>query len=101
MRPQEKGPDAASTEPSTLLSPCCAHVKAPPANCERRAASSQAKRFATLRARCALIGIELYESTTDNGRPLFIAWKWAMPPRRLETLDALAAWIARVDGHSE
>lgn len=58
------------------------------------------KRFATLRARAALAGVELHRSTDDHDRPLYCAVKWAMV-RHLSSLDEVAAWLAQVDGRTE
>lgn len=59
-----------------------------------------AKRFANLRARAALSGVEVYTTTDDRGAPLYVCVKWALT-KHLQTLDALAAWLAMVDGKAE
>jgi hypothetical protein len=58
------------------------------------------KRLANLKARLALVGCELYETTDDSGRPLYVAVKWAAT-KHLQTMDALATWTAMVDGRAE
>jgi hypothetical protein len=63
-------------------------------------AAGMDKQFATLRARAALSGVELYQVDDDVGRPLFIVTKWAMTSA-MSTLDDVAAWLARVDGKVE
>lgn len=62
--------------------------------------TSETKRLANLKARCALVGVELYQSSDDRGRPLYVAVKWALT-KHLESLEALAAWVAMVDGKAE
>jgi hypothetical protein len=58
-------------------------------------------RFASLKRRCAFVGVDLREAIDCNGRPLYQATKWALPAKELQTLDALAAWVAMVDGKGE
>lgn len=61
---------------------------------------ADAKRFATLQARCALRGVQLSITTDDYERPLYVGVKWAMVAT-FSNLDDLAAWVHRVDGQSE
>lgn len=61
---------------------------------------ADAKRFANLRARACLRGAEIYVLDDDCGRPCFVATKWACTAQ-FGDLDALAAWVHRVDGQSE
>lgn len=55
-----------------------------------------AKRFATLRARAALAGIVLVESTTDHGGILYVANRWALT-KILSDLDETETWLTRVE----
>jgi hypothetical protein len=55
------------------------------------------KRLATLRARAALAGVTLYQSTTDTGQPCYIVSRWALT-RQLESLDAAEHWLDQVTG---
>jgi hypothetical protein len=64
------------------------------------AAADQTKRLANLRARCALQGVELHVIDGDDGKPLYIATKWALTAS-FDNLASLAAWVARVDGKRE
>lgn len=54
-----------------------------------------AKRVATLQARAALSGIALHHVEGENGRPVYIATKWALT-KQFESLDEVEAWIDRV-----
>jgi hypothetical protein len=56
-----------------------------------------AKRFATLRARAALAGIVLVESTTDHGDTVYIASRWALT-KHLASLDDAEHWLNTVMG---
>lgn len=67
-------------------------LKPPPADAD--------KRFANLRSRAALAGVELYAIDDDAGKPLFVGVKWAMC-RHMHSLDEVAEWIGRIDGKSE
>lgn len=55
------------------------------------------KLLATLKARCARLGIELYVSDDDAGRPLFVAVKWAMT-RHMQSVDEVEAFIRQAGG---
>lgn len=67
---------------------------------DARTPAEQAEhRYQNLRARAALIGVEVYR-TADERRPLFVVRKWAVL-RTIEGLDALAEWMRRADGRSE
>lgn len=57
----------------------------------------RAKRLATIRARCALQGIELHVLAGDDGRPEYIATKWAMT-RAFDDIHELDLWLLRVEG---
>lgn len=56
-----------------------------------------AKTFATLQARCALLGVALQRSTDDAGREVFIASKWALC-RQLDTPAAVERFLRQVGG---
>ncbi len=51
----------------------------------------------TIRARCALSGINLHVTEDDFGNPLFIASRWAMT-RSFSSVEEVEAWLARVTG---
>jgi hypothetical protein len=55
------------------------------------------KLLATLRARAALAGITLYESTDDRDDRTYVVSRWALT-RQLDSLDAVAAWLDQVTG---
>lgn len=55
------------------------------------------KVLATLKARCARLGIELYVTDDDAGKPLFVAVKWAMT-RQLHSVDDVEAFILQAGG---
>ena len=55
------------------------------------------KRFATLRARAALAGVALYQSTNDGGKTAYIASRWALT-KELASLDAAEIWLNVVTG---
>jgi hypothetical protein len=59
--------------------------------------SLDAKRLATLKARCALVGIALVESTDDHDRPVYVVSRWAMC-KQLDSLAAVEQWLLRVTG---
>lgn len=50
------------------------------------------KGFATLQARAAINLVELHRLEGDNGRPVYIATKWA-ETKRFESLQAVADWL--------
>ena len=56
-----------------------------------------AKRFATLQARTAMLGGELYRTTDDAGRERFIVSKWALT-KTLDTPEMVEAWIKQLGG---
>jgi hypothetical protein len=60
--------------------------------------SLDAKRLATLKARCALEGVALVESTDDHDRPVFVVSRWAMC-KQLDSLSAVEQWLMRVTGN--
>lgn len=55
------------------------------------------KRFTTLRARAALAGLVLYQSTDDKGRTVYVVSRWALT-KLLDTLDATEIWLDAVTG---
>ncbi len=57
----------------------------------------ESKRVATARAQLALAGIELHESSADDGRAVFYATRWAMT-RPLADLAAVEAFVRQVRG---
>jgi hypothetical protein len=57
----------------------------------------ESKRLATARAELALAGIELHESSADDGRAVFYASRWAMT-RSLADLAAVEAFARQVRG---
>jgi hypothetical protein len=59
--------------------------------------SLDAKRLATLKARCALVGVALVESTDDHDRPVYVVSRWAMC-KQLDSLAAVEQWLAMVTG---
>lgn len=61
------------------------------------ACTVDAKTFATLQARCALLGVSLVRSTDDAGREVFIASKWALC-RQLDTPAAVERFLRQVGG---
>lgn len=65
-----------------------------PAVCESVA---DAKRLATLRARCALVGIALHAIEDDAGRPAYIASKWALT-RQCSSLDEVEHLLRSIGG---
>lgn len=75
-------------------------MSAPEAMAPLAELSVDSKRLATIRARLALQGCELYISTDDSGKPLYVATKWALT-KCMPSIDELAAWTAMVDGRTE
>lgn len=73
---------AAATSPALAVQP------------DHRPASNE-KRLATLKARACLAGVRLYEIEGDNGRPLYVATRWALT-RSFEDLDAVSRWLDTV-----
>lgn len=57
------------------------------------------KRFATARARAALIGAVLHCIEDDHGQDVYIVTKWALT-RELRDLDSVEAWLDRIEGRS-
>jgi hypothetical protein len=57
------------------------------------------KAEATLAARCALAGVTFHAIEDDRGRRTYIVSRWALT-RELPTLEAVAAWLDRVEGRS-
>ena len=53
--------------------------------------------FATLQARCALLGVSLLRSTDDAGREVFIVSKWALC-RKLDSPAAVEQFLRQVGG---
>ncbi|MEJ8850480.1 hypothetical protein [Variovorax rhizosphaerae] len=58
-------------------------------------AADDLKWESTLQARAALRGVVVIRSTTDNGRPCWIATRWALT-KQLDSLLELSAWLDRV-----
>lgn len=56
-----------------------------------------AKTFATLQARAALVGVSLVRSTDDRDRTVFIASKWSMT-RQLDSFEAVEVFLQRIGG---
>lgn len=52
------------------------------------------KRLANLKARAALTGVALVDSTDDRGRIVYVVSRGAMT-KNLESLDAVEAWLLR------
>lgn len=61
------------------------------------AVDAHRKRAATLIARAALGGIVVHELTADDGRPEWIATRWAMT-RAFRDLDDFERWLDFVVG---
>lgn len=59
--------------------------------------SISAKAEATLIARAALAGVVVVRIEADDGRPQWIASRWALT-RSFDNLDQLGAWLDRVTG---
>ncbi len=55
------------------------------------------KQVATATAHAALCGIVLHAIEGDDGRPLYVASRWALT-RQFETIEAVESWLARVTG---
>jgi hypothetical protein len=51
----------------------------------------------TLRAKCALAGVALVESSDDRDRPVFVVSRWSLT-KQLDSLEAVEEWLARVTG---
>ena len=60
-------------------------------------AAAQAKRFATQQARAALAGVTLTRIEGDDGRPLFVASRWALT-KSFDNIGVVDAWLSRVAG---
>ena len=58
---------------------------------------SAEKRLATLRAKCALAGVQLLAAEDDRGAPTFICTKWACTAS-MSTLDEVEQWLERFAG---
>lgn len=63
----------------------------------RRLSDHSRKQFNTLRARAALNGIVLLETTDDSDKPLYVASRWALT-RSFDNLLALSQWLDMVTG---
>jgi len=55
------------------------------------------KALETCRARAALLGIALHVIDGDDGRPLFVATRWALT-KNFADLAEVEAWLDRVGG---
>jgi hypothetical protein len=62
-----------------------------------QATATPDKRFATMQARAALVGVSLVRSTDDRGRPTFVASKWSMT-RQLDSIEAVEQFLRLVGG---
>lgn len=60
-------------------------------------AIDQAKLFATLRARAAMAGVELYAAQDSDGKPVYVGTKWA-ESTSFGNLAEVVAWLDRIDG---
>lgn len=60
-------------------------------------ATNRAKLFASLRARAAIAGVELYAAEEPTGKPVFVCVKWA-ETASFANLAEVAAWLDRIDG---
>lgn len=58
---------------------------------------SDAKRWATLQARCALVGLAVTRSQDDAGRTVYIASKWALT-RQCASLDEVEKLLRSIGG---
>ena len=63
-------------------------------------AAAQAKRFATAQARGALAGVILTRLEGDDGRPLFIASRWALT-KNFDNINLVDVWLTRVTGAAQ
>lgn len=52
----------------------------------------RAKHLATLKARCALAGVALIESTDDRGRPVFVVSEGSWT-RQIDDVSSLERWV--------
>lgn len=67
----------------------------PPADAAGTAEQALAKRIATFKARAALAGSVLHETTDDGGRPLLVLSRWSMTKAfTIDELDALDRVLA-------
>lgn len=55
------------------------------------------KVFATLRARAAMAGVELYAAQDTDGTPVYVGTKWA-ESTSFANLAEVVAWLDRIDG---
>lgn len=55
------------------------------------------KAFATLRAEAALAGVTLHLCEGDDGKPEYVATRWALT-RSFRSLDEVSEWLERVMG---
>jgi hypothetical protein len=55
------------------------------------------KEFATMQAKAALLGATLCRIDDERGNELFVVSKWHLT-RHLPTLEAVAAWLERLEG---
>ena len=61
------------------------------------AATQALKRFANAQARAALAGVALARTEGDDGRPLFIASRWALT-KTFDSIAQVEVWLDRVAG---
>lgn len=60
-------------------------------------AINRAKLFASLRARAAIAGVELYAAEEPTGKPVFVCVKWA-ETASFANLAEVAEWLDRIGG---
>lgn len=53
------------------------------------------KALETIRARCALLGIVLVVTDDDQGKPLYVATRWAMT-KAFSSLDQVGQWLDQI-----
>lgn len=64
---------------------------------DRAKGTTTEKVFATLRARAAMAGVELYAAQDTDGKPVYVGTKWA-ESTSFTNLAEVAAWLDRIDG---
>ena len=64
------------------------------------AAAQAQKKFATCQARAALAGVTLIRLEGDDGRPKFIASRWALT-KNFDNINLVDVWLTRVTGAAQ
>ena len=82
---------------TNIMLPCGAGSATPESG---EAQGRDGKRLATLTARAAPVGIVLHSIDGDDGRPLYIASRWALT-RSFSDLGEVDAWLTRVTGKTQ